>query len=487
MGEALDPSDEADGELRRRLYEAEATLRAIRDGEVDALVMRGDEADRVFSLTGEESYRAFMEAMDLGAAAIDRDYRLLYANAALCTLLGISAEKLQHKGLLDAVGPDCAQLIGTLSSRAAADRQRAQVVLPCAAGEKHVVLTMSGLPLGFDSGFAVTFTDVTERVTAAAAEESERIARAVMTSANEAMVVVDREGIVTDANSAARAILDADPLGKPFAESFPLGFPMGSGLMDASDLVAVALAGNSIRGIEAAAPGLAVHDLLLSAAPLRVSGDAVSGCVVTMVDLSERKAAEQQQALVAGELAHRVKNTLTMVLSIHNRTLLGARDLKDYSAKFAQRIAALSATHDLLAEGAWARLTLKDLIAAELAPYVAPYGPRIRLQGLEAPVTPNTAVALGLIFHELVTNAVKYGALSNEAGCITIQAKRTGEGALEICWEESKGPPVVPPSRKGFGQTVIARGLGGGGSSTEVDFRPEGLFCRMVIDRSALA
>jgi two-component sensor histidine kinase/PAS domain-containing protein len=476
-----------DAELRSRLAEAEETLRAIREGEVDALVVRGVAEDQVFTLVGgDESYRAFMESMEIGAAALDEERRLVYANTALSTLLDSTPATLQAEGLFGRLGDGNAALIDALIDRITHGRQSAQIVLARPSGERHVVVTAASLPMSFSQGCALTFTDVTERIAAAAAEESERVGRAVLASANEAVVVCDRSGVVTDANFAVRDLLDASPIGKSFADAFPLMLPIGTGLLEPSDLVSAALAGNSLRGIEASAPSLRVKDVLVSTAPLRIAGDTIAGCVITIIDLSERKAAEKRQALVASELAHRVRNTLTLVLSISNRTVSGASDLADYGAKFSRRIAALAATHDLLAIGEWAGLTLEDLIAAELAPYVSPNGPRVRLRNLGVTIAADAAVPLGLIFHELVTNAVKYGALSNETGCVSISAT-DGQGTLSVTWEESGGPPVRPPKKYGFGQTLIGRGLGAGaGGSTNVEFRPEGLVCRIAIPAANL-
>jgi two-component sensor histidine kinase len=181
-----------------------------------------------------------------------------------------------------------------------------------------------------------------------------------------------------------------------------------------------------------------------------------------------------------------VKNTLTLVMSIANRTINGASGLDDFKSVFASRLQALAATHNLLAEGAWDELTLEELITAELAPYVTLGSSRVQLERLDVKVPASTAVALGLIFHELVTNAVKYGALSTESGGVAISATR-GDQAVEIVWREHGGPTVTPPTRMGFGQTLIARGLGQRGEhATQVEFAPEGLVCRMYLPREQL-
>lgn len=479
--------NDREADLYRRLAEAEETLRAIREGEVDALVMRGSQADEVFALGGQDSYRAFMEAMDIGAAALDSDGKLIYANAGLAALLDRSAGELHESGLFDALGPNAAPIVRELSDEAEAGRRSRQIVLPCATGINHVEVTVAPLPLGFGHGRAVTFTNVTERIEAAAAHESERIGRAIMASSNEAVVVCDGDGIITHANAGVRHFGETSVVGRRFDQAFPLNFSLSAGLMTAGDLVGVALAGTAVRGVEATLhQENRTRDLLLSAGPLRQSGDTIGGCIVTLADITERKASEKRQALLMAELTHRVKNTLTLVMSIANRTLSSIKDMSEFRTAFGRRLEALAATHTLLAEGAWAGLTLEDLINAELAPYVALGSPRVALRGLNVRIASDTAVALGLIFHELVTNAVKYGALSNETGRIAIAAAPDGD-ALELVWREDGGPPVTAPEKAGFGQTVISRGLGqSGAKATQVEFRPDGLVCRMYLAREQL-
>jgi PAS domain S-box-containing protein len=476
-----------DADLRRRLEEAEETLRAIREGEVDALVVRGSQQDEVFALGGQDSYRAFMEAMDIGAAALDADGKLIYANAALCSLLGHSAADLLQNGFYPALGDHAARIVQRLVREAGQQRRSRQLALPCPAGACHVEVTAAPLSLGFGRGCALTFTDVTERIEAAAAHESDRIGRAIMASSNEAVVVCNRDGLITHANAGVRQFAEGPAIGKTFDQAFKLSFSLSTGLMSGGDLIGVALAGTAVRGVEASlTQGHRTQDLQVSAGPLRQSGNTIGGCIVTLADITERKATEKRQALLLDELTHRVKNTLTLVMSIANRTIASTSGMADFRSAFGRRLEALAATHSLLAEGAWEGLTLVELINAELAPYVALGSDRVHLKHLHVRVAPNTGVALGLIIHELVTNAVKYGALSNETGHISITAALNAD-ALEIVWREQGGPPVTAPERTGFGQTVIARGLGQSGRhATKVEFRPDGLMCHMFVPRGQI-
>ncbi len=474
-------------ELRRRLAEAEDTLRAIREGEVDALVVRGEAADEVFTLEGDTaSYRSFMEAMEPGAAALDGSGRVLYLNSTLRELLNSPGDEPAGKPFVDLLEPAARAVIETLLGDAGNGRRSGNLQLPGDDADLYFLVSVAPLKIGTISGYAVTFAEVTQRVRAEAAEQSERAARAVIASANEAVIVCDRDGTITHANAAAAALSDSELVGRPFAEAVPLTFPDTTGLVQADDFVAMAIAGTPVQGIEAVATKASpVKDCLVSAAPLRVVGEQVSGCVVTLVDLTQRKAAEKHQLLLMRELDHRVKNTLALVQSISSRTLMNEDTLEGFHKAFNGRLRALAATHSLLSENSWTDMTAHDVVVAELAPFVPADSSRLALRDLEEQITPRAAIALGLIIHELATNAVKYGSLAVQAG--TVEVSRVSmptpdRHALQLEWRERGGPTVQPPQRKGFGHTLITRSMqhsqhGG----AELLFEPDGLVCRISI------
>lgn len=474
-------------DLRHRLAESEETLRAIRDNEVDALVMRGSLSEEVFVIGGDpESYRTFMEAMEPGAAALDGSGRVLYANNTLTQLLGTSLAQLQGTFLVDSFAADTGKEIARLLSEAQTARQSREIRFPRGeGGDLHFIAMASPMQVGTTSGHAVTFANVTERVLHEGAEQSEHAARAVIASANEAVLVCDRDGVITHANAAARIVYDGNPIGHVFAEIIPLVFRDAPGILQAEDMIAMVIAGTPLRGMEAAASKAPkVKDYLVSAAPLRVAGDRISGAVVTMVDLSRRKAAEKQQSLLMRELDHRVKNILTLVLSISDRTASNTDSVPEFQEAFAGRIQALAATHTLLLRNSWSSLELRDIVISELAPYIEATAVHVTIEGLNVAVTPNAAISLGLIMHELTTNAVKYGALSQQGGHITVRAMGRNDGAngaFVVEWREAGGPPVTRPERTGFGHTVITRSLQYSGGGAELDFDASGLACRISI------
>jgi PAS domain S-box-containing protein len=217
--------------------------------------------------------------------------------------------------------------------------------------------------------------------------------------------------------------------------------------------------------------------------PMRRADDGrVFGVFVQGADVTDRVRAEARQKLLLDELNHRVKNTLATVQAIAAQTIRGAGDPKAFLEAFESRLIALSATHDLLTDRNWASASLRDVVAMELRPYAPD---RYRLEGPEVELKPAAALALGLLFHELATNAAKYGALGQAGGGVELgwSVAHTGDGAqLVLDWVERGGPPVAPPTGRGFGSRLIERSLNGalGGRAT-LDFAAAGLRCRVEL------
>jgi PAS domain S-box-containing protein len=219
-------------------------------------------------------------------------------------------------------------------------------------------------------------------------------------------------------------------------------------------------------------------------APYEEDDASISGWVASVTDISERKRAEQRQQLLIRELNHRVKNTLATVQSIAMHTLAGSSGI-DGRETFEARLIALSRTHDLLARTGWEGASLRELLLQELDPFRSADDAPFTVEGPDFEISPNTALALGLAFHEMATNAAKHGALSTVRGKVCVTWDILGpleQGALRLEWRESGGPPVKKPDRGGFGVTVIQRGLSLElDGRVELDFAPTGLVGRIEI------
>jgi PAS domain S-box-containing protein len=213
------------------------------------------------------------------------------------------------------------------------------------------------------------------------------------------------------------------------------------------------------------------------------------GVCVAITDVTDRKSKEEQVHQLMREVNHRSKNLLAVVQAVARQT--AAKSPKDFVSSFEQRLLALAKAQDLLIKGEWRQVVLEDLVRAELDHFAALVGRRIILEGPEVAVTPAAAQALGMAFHELATNAAKYGALSSDVGVITItwglEKAKDGEEALTIAWREIGGPTVKEPISRGFGSSVIGPMVRGGlGADVDIAFNPEGLTWRMSCEKSRI-
>lgn len=211
-------------------------------------------------------------------------------------------------------------------------------------------------------------------------------------------------------------------------------------------------------------------NISLTVSPIRAADGRIIGASKIARDITEGKRQQQQQLLLVREMRHRIKNTLSTVQSIATQTLADL-DTGHLDA-FRARLAALAGVHDLLTQDNWQGTTLDAVVREALRPFQDTYGSRIEVRCDEISVMPDFAQTLALVMHELATNAVKYGALSNEAGRISVTGK-SGHSGATLTWEEAGGPPVAVPDRTGFGSKLLKRALVERNSSLE--FRPEGV------------
>lgn len=179
-------------------------------------------------------------------------------------------------------------------------------------------------------------------------------------------------------------------------------------------------------------------------------------------DITERKTGEERQRLLLRELNHRVKNTLATVQALASQTVRHVRDPREFLEAFSSRLHALGVAHGLLSDREWRGIALRDLLRLEITPFDDEASPRIRLDGADTYLSPDQALGLGMITHELASNALKYGALSVPAGAVDLSWKIEGREQarrLRLAWREVGGPSVSLPDREGFGMILIRRGL----------------------------
>ena len=217
-----------------------------------------------------------------------------------------------------------------------------------------------------------------------------------------------------------------------------------------------------------------ILDISLTVSPLRAADGRIVGASKIARDITERKRQQEQQALLVREMRHRIKNTIGTVSSIASQTLTDISP-EDRSV-FAARLEALAGAYDLLTIDNWRQAKLSGLVQRALQPFSVTFGDRIVVDCGNFPLRPERAQTLALVLHELATNAVKYGALSNETGVVSITWTPIEGDRLAgmLKWVETGGPQVSEPERKGFGSRLIQRALGSN-SKVILDYRPSGL------------
>ena len=473
-----------DGEvedLRARLNEAEETLRAIRQGEVDALMVSGSEGERVFTLkNADQPYRIMMERMREGALTLSAEGGVLYGNHRLADMVGLPLERVLGRSFFEFVeSQEERSELARLLAGGGEVRRELWLRRPGATGLRAL---LSVSPVALDDVRAVSgiLADLTEQRRGEEAAAAARFALAVVEQASEPMVVCDLDGRVLRASRAALSLAGAAPESRLFWEAFPVR-TVGAGQSGALEaLLGEAVRGRTVQDVEAVAGhGAGQRHFQLSAGPLWSAQHESIGCVVTLTDITRLKRAEEHQGILLAELSHRVKNTLAIVRAIAERTASGAADPDAFNRAFQGRLSALALAHDVLTRVGWGQADLRQLLGDSLS---AASGRGVELDGPEVTLPPQFVLPFTLIFHELATNALKYGALSGEAGKLSIVWWRAADDELRIEWRERAERRVAKPRRRGFGSQLIARtasfDLDG---EAELDYRPEGLVCRLRI------
>ncbi len=175
--------------------------------------------------------------------------------------------------------------------------------------------------------------------------------------------------------------------------------------------------------------------------------------------MTERAKAQQQQELLIAELNHRVRNILNLIRGLINQSKNDAKDIETFIEIIGGRVSSLASAHDNLTRSNWSHAPFSELIETEANAYLSSKKDRLTISGPEAMVSPEAYTVLALVMHEMITNSAKYGSLSDSAGTLEVSVDRDDHDDLRIVWREQGGPPVKPPTRRGFGSTIIERSI----------------------------
>ena len=221
-------------------------------------------------------------------------------------------------------------------------------------------------------------------------------------------------------------------------------------------------------------------DISLTVSPLKNTDGRIVGASKIARDITERKRAQEQQKLLVKEMKHRIKNSLATVQAIATQTLNRHAEERD---AFIARLHALDNAHDLLTSETWQTAPLHSIVTQALKPFQEQHHERIAVEGpADVWLDATKSVVVAMVIHELATNALKYGALSNGSGHVSVTWDQHSQPSLvKLVWRESGGPEVGPPERKGFGSHLIERAFGGQLGMAQLVFSPQGLTCMLEV------
>lgn len=440
---------------------------------------------------------ATYENADIGIAEVDAGGRHLRVNEFLCSITGYSRKEMLKRTFYDNTHPDDIEPDRTFYGQQVAgrcDRYTVEKRYVRKNGAAIWVLVHSSV-VRDDVGrfrYAVrVIQDISERKRAEERlREGERRYRELIEALPAAVYTTDANGRITFYNHAAAELWGCEPeLGKSeWCGSWRLYWPDGAPMRHDQCPMAAALSENRpIRGGEAVAerPDGTRVPFIPYPTPLRDASGALIGAVNMLVDISEHKQAEQRQKLLLDELNHRVKNTLATVQSLASQTARRAQSPDAFREGLEGRLIALSEAHDQLSRRNWEHADLREIARASLRPYNEDAGGAVTISGNSIELTPRSALTFAMIFHELATNAAKYGALSRPEGRLTLDwSAESGDAGpgLRVNWREYGGPVVSARSRRGFGLVLVTRGVEAElGGTSSLDFATTGVTCEIRV------
>ena len=430
----------------------------------------------------ETRLRGVLDGMGESLALLDRDFRIIDMNAEALRLEDRPRDEIIGKTHWEA-HPEADPALGEMYQHAMATKKPVEMKHRYVWPHGRVSwIAMHAYPVG--EGLAVFYGDVTEQVEAEERlRESEERLRLMADAVPQIVWVTDAEGKTEFFNRQWFEYTGSTVMPVSAAQ-VAIDF-----VHPDDEAVTIEAYGRAQRtgGVFEVEHRIRSKDgeyrwFLVRAEPYR---DPRSGEIVrwfgVSIDIHDRRIAQEHQQLLINELNHRVKNTLATVQSVASQTLRNADSTEQAKEALEARLFALSRAHDVLTRENWESADLYDIVEQAVEPYSSRGEDRLHLEGARVRVPPRMALALAMALQELATNAVKYGALSNETGAIkiswSVQPGGTGP-RLHLRWEETGGPAVRRPLRRGFGSRLIERSLSQDLDGTaEISFPASGVVC----------
>lgn len=417
--------------------------------------------------------RQLVEALGGGFLSLDADWRVADCNPAAERLFGRPREDLVGSNSCDLTGLGPETALAALVQKVAVRKVPEEAELHFRIGRRSRLLAVRAFPL--DDGVGLMWRDITaSRAAERRLARSEARYREIADSAPTAAWMSQSDGKMVFINQVM-----VDALGRPREALLGEGWLDSISPENRAALMAArdrARAGHSSVHHEARfrRPDGTERIIQLYGRPRFDSSGAFCGHVGVALDVTEARTSEQRHDLLIHELNHRVKNTLATVQSLVRYTLRDHGAPKGLEQAVTARLLALSSAHNVLNRENWEGADLDEIVRDLLKPY-----DRVRAEGPWARVSPRTAIALSMALQELVTNALKYGALSSPNGGVQLGWTRRGD-EVELEWREHGGPHVAQPALSGFGSQLLGRLLEGEvGRPAEVTYAPDGLVCRI--------
>jgi two-component sensor histidine kinase len=332
------------------------------------------------------------------------------------------------------------------------------------------------------------------QVVDALVRESEERYRTLFDLVPVAVYSCDNSGVIQKFNRRAVELWDREPesgdTDERFWGSYKLFRPDGSFLPHAECPMAEVLNGKIPEARDAEVfierPDGSRIAVIVNIRPLKNQRGELTGAINCFVDITERKQAEERQAMLTRELQHRTKNLLSVIQSIAERTLANGRRVDEARQALIPRLHALAHATDLLTDADWQGAAVKDVVERVLETFAGRYS----IEGEHVALTPSATQGMALVVHELCTNAHKYGAFSTPAGKVAIRwsVEEDDEAARFVFrWHEWGGPRVTPPEQLGFGTTLLHHAIGGAVTPPHIDYAPEGLTYMLEVPLATVA